>query len=45
MKGKTLISLIGVFFIFFTGFLFYALFSGGWFDLFLNGGFEALYGD
>lgn len=45
MNGKTVISILGIFFIIFTGLLFYALLSGGWFDIFINGGFEALYGD
>ncbi len=45
MKGKTLILCMGLFLVFFTGLLFYALFSEGWFDIFINKGFGALYGD
>jgi len=45
MKGKTLILYIGLFLLFFTGLLFYSLFLDGWFDIFIKGGFRALYGD
>ena len=45
MKGKIIISSIGIFLIFFAGLLFFALFSEGWFDIFFKGGFKALYGD
>ena len=45
MKGKIIISGIGVFLIIFAGLLFFALFSEGWFDIFIKGGFKALYGN
>ena len=45
MKGKIIITGIGFFLIFFTGLLFFALFAAGWFDIFIKGGFKALYGD
>jgi len=45
MKGKIIISSIGIFLIFFAGLLFFALFSEGWFDIFIKGGFKALYGE
>tara|TARA_B100000700_G_scaffold143118_1_gene159075 strand:+ start:343 stop:480 length:138 start_codon:yes stop_codon:yes gene_type:complete len=45
MNGKIIISGIGFLLIFFAGLLFFALFSEGWFDIFIQGGFKALYGD
>jgi len=45
MKGKNFILSMGIFFIIFTLILFYALYLGGWFNIFLEGGFKGLYGD
>ena len=45
MKGKNFIISLFIFFFIFTFSLFLHLYYDGWFDTFLNGGFNALYGD
>ena len=45
MDGKRFIIYLFLFFSLFTMAIFISLFYGGWFDLFLEGGFKALYGD
>jgi len=45
MKGKTFILFVGILLLLFTLILFNELFSNGWFDLFLKGGFKAVHGD
>ena len=44
MNGKKFIAILFSFFLIFAIVLFYFLFTDGWFETFINGGFEALYG-
>tara|TARA_Y100000591_G_scaffold262653_1_gene235617 strand:- start:165 stop:332 length:168 start_codon:yes stop_codon:yes gene_type:complete len=44
MNGKKFIAILFSFFLIFALVLFYNLFTDGWFDTFMNGGFKALYG-
>jgi len=44
MNGKKFIAILFSFFLIFAIVLFYYLFTDGWFETFINGGFEALYG-
>ena len=45
MNGKKFISYLFLFFFVFSALIFISLYSGGWFDTFIQGGFKALYGD
>ena len=44
MNGKKFIAILFSFFLIFALVLFYNLFTDGWFETFINGGFKALYG-
>ena len=44
MSGKKFIAILFSFFLIFALVLFYKLFTDGWFETFINGGFKALYG-
>ena len=44
MNGKKFLAILFSFFLIFALVLFYNLFTDGWFDTFINGGFKALYG-
>ena len=44
MNGKKFLAILFSFFFIFAAVLFYNLFTDGWFDTFINGGFKALYG-
>ena len=44
MNGKKFLAILFSFFLIFALVLFYNLFTDGWFDTFMNGGFKALYG-
>ncbi len=44
MNGKKFIAILFSFFLIFALVLFYKLFTDGWFETFINGGFKALYG-
>jgi len=44
MNGKKFIAYLFFFFLIFALVLFYKLFTDGWFETFINGGFKALYG-
>ena len=44
MNGKKFLAILFLFFLIFATVLFYYLFTDGWFDKFINGGFKALYG-
>jgi len=45
MNGKKFIVYLFLFFFLFFGVLSYYLYTDGWFDTFIEGGFKALYGD
>tara|TARA_Y100000992_G_C21142073_1_gene431871 strand:- start:285 stop:422 length:138 start_codon:yes stop_codon:yes gene_type:complete len=43
MNGKKFIILLSIILLCFAGILFSAMYLNGWFDIFLDGGFKALY--
>jgi len=45
MNGKKFIGYLFLFFLIFAMGLFITLFNDGWFDIFIDGGFKALYGN